>query len=129
MDDANSQSCRPDFAVLVYPAYLRKENGLAPELPVTSNVPPTLLVHNEDDKGFVPGTKIYHAALNQAKVPNSFLLYQTGGQRYGLRAKPEQGVYVWPRDCTAWLAKMNLCAPPVPADREKGSGPAGPKPQ
>ena len=40
VDDADRESCRPDFALLIYPAYLvTKDNKLAPELKVTSRTP------------------------------------------------------------------------------------------
>ncbi len=52
VDAADAVSCRPDFALLIYPAYLTvKEEGdkLAPELPVTANTPPSFLIQAEDD--------------------------------------------------------------------------------
>ena len=74
IDDADRQSCRPDFAVLVYPAYLARNGHVASDLNVTANVPPTLIVHSEDDEYYVPGSKLYHAALDEAKAPNQFIL-------------------------------------------------------
>jgi acetyl esterase/lipase len=80
IDDIDSQGCRPDFAVLVYPAYLDDKAGhVSPDLNLKANIPPTLIIHSEDDKTFVPGSKLYHAALDEAKVPTEFLLYPTGG--------------------------------------------------
>ena len=34
---------------------------------------------------FIVGSKLYHAALDRAKVPHEFLNYPTGGHGYGLR--------------------------------------------
>ena len=54
VDAADQQSCRPDFAMLIYPAYLADKQGkLASELVVTPQTPPTFLIHTKDDKTFV----------------------------------------------------------------------------
>src|SRR5262249_29901932 len=53
IDDADKESARPDFAMLVYPGHLApgKTNGstLNPNIPVTSETPPTFLVQAEND--------------------------------------------------------------------------------
>ena len=66
----------------------------------------TLIVHTEDDKPFVPGSKRYHAALDAAKVPHEFKLYPTGGHGYGLRCTGD--AKAWPDDTLAWLRKHGL---------------------
>jgi acetyl esterase/lipase len=51
-DAADELSCRPGFAVLVYPAYLTlkdDDDKVAPELRVTAHTPPTFLVQTQDD--------------------------------------------------------------------------------
>ncbi|HVU34401.1 MAG TPA: sialate O-acetylesterase [Opitutaceae bacterium] len=106
VDATDEQSCRPDFAVLVYPAYLEHDGRLAPDLPVDGQVPPTLIVHNEDDHAFVAGSKLYHAALVRAGVPNEFLLYRTGGHGYGLRCTLE--ARAWPHDALIWLHRIGV---------------------
>lgn len=106
VDAADQQSCRPDFAVLVYPAYLAKDGQVAPDLHLSANIPPTLIVHSEDDKTFVPGSRIYHAALTQAKVPHEFLLYPTGGHGYGLRCTRD--ARAWPQAALDWLHKIGI---------------------
>lgn len=106
VDAADDQSSRPDFAVLVYPAYLEKEGRVAPDLNLKANIPPTLIVSTEDDKTFVQGSKLYHAALDGAKAPNEFLLYPTGGHGYGPRS--EKDVRVWPQAALEWLHKVGV---------------------
>jgi len=107
IDEIDQQSCRPDFAVLVYPAYLDdKEGHVASDLNLKAKIPPTLIVHTEDDKTFVPGSKLYHAALDEAKVPNEFLLYPTGGHGYGLRCTKD--AKAWPQAALEWLHKIGV---------------------
>jgi acetyl esterase/lipase len=107
IDAVDKQSCRPDFAVLVYPAYLDDKYGhVATDLDLKANIPPTLIVHSEDDKNFVPGSRLYHAALDEAKVPNELLLYPTGGHGYGLRCTKD--ARAWPEHALDWLHKIGI---------------------
>ncbi len=107
IDAADEQSIRPDFAILVYPAYLATKDGkLAADLPITDKTPPTFMVHTEDDKSFVPGSKAYHAALEAAHIPNEFFLVPTGGHGYGLRSGKD--VKPWPKKCQDWLTKAGM---------------------
>lgn len=107
IDAVDQQSCRPDFAVLVYPAYLDDRNGqIAPDLNLKAKIPPTLIIHSEDDKNYIAGSKLYHAALDEAKVAHEFKLYPTGGQGYGLRGTRE--AKVWPEDALKWLHRIGV---------------------
>jgi acetyl esterase/lipase len=91
----------------VYPAYLNEGLGkISPALPVNDKTPPTFIVHAEDDKSFIAGSKVYHAALQQAKVPNEFFHCATGGHGHGLRS--DQAVGAWPKKCQEWLIKSGL---------------------
>jgi acetyl esterase/lipase len=111
IDEADKLSCRPDFTLLIYPAYLtaKSEHGpvLAPELPVTADTPPSFLIQAEDDSVGVENTLVYYAALRAAKVPAEAHLYPTGGHGYGLRstATPITG---WPRLAEAWLRSLGV---------------------
>ena len=69
VDAADTFSSRPDFNVLIYPAYLTvKEEGdkVSPELKVTKDTPPTFLVQAEDDSVRVETSLFYYAALRNA---------------------------------------------------------------
>ena len=107
IDAVDQQSCRPDCAVLVYPAYLDDKAGhVAPDLNLKASIPPTLIVHSEDDKTHVVGSKIYDAALTEAKVAHEFKLYPTGGHGYGLHC--DRDAKAWPQDAVAWLSKIGF---------------------
>lgn len=106
VDKVDAQSCRPDFAVLVYPAYLDDKKGnVASDLDLKADIPPTLIIHSEDDTAHVTGSKAYHTALDRAKVRHEFKLYPTGGHGYGLRCQKE--ARAWPQAALAWL-KTNV---------------------
>lgn len=104
IDEADDQPLRPDFAVLVYPAYL--DQGL-PKL-VDARTSPTFIAHAEDDKGFIKGSKLYHEALVTAKVPNDFFRVATGGHGHGLRSEKE--IKAWPERAEAWLRAVGVLA-------------------
>ncbi len=102
IDTVDQQSCRPDCAVLVYPAYLDDKSGhVAPDLNLKAAIPPTLIIHSEDDKTHVVGSKIYDAALTDVKVAHEFKLYPTGGHGYGLHC--DRDARVWPQDASDWF--------------------------
>ena len=105
VDDADKASCRPDFAVAVYPAYLTvKEQGdkISPELSVTTNAPPTFLVQTEDDSVRPESSLFYYLALKNSKVPAELHLYPTGGHGYGLRPS-KHNVTSWPKRAEEWM--------------------------
>lgn len=107
IDGVDAQSCRPDFAVLVYPAYLNDRNGgISSDLNLKAAIPPTLIVHSEDDQKFIAGSKQYAAALTESKLPHKFLLFPTGGHGYGLHCTREASV--WPQNAAQWLNEIGM---------------------
>lgn len=105
VDDADRVNCRPDFTMLVYPAYLtvkEKQDSLSPELQVNKNTPPTLLIQTGDDPVRVESSLFYYLALKRAGVPAEMHLYPTGGHGYGLRIK-EGNISTWPDRAAEWL--------------------------
>jgi acetyl esterase/lipase len=109
VDEADQVSCRPDFVMLIYPAYLTRKEGpeLAPELTVTSNTPPTFLVQTEDDPVHVENCLFYYLALKQAKVPAEMHLFAHGGHGYGLR-ESGQAVISWPKRAEEWMRGLGI---------------------
>jgi acetyl esterase/lipase len=106
IDSVDQQSCRPDFVLLIYPAYLEKQGKVAPDLNLKAKIPPTLIVQTEDDTRFVLGSELYDAALDEAKVPHDFKLYPTGGHGYGLHSTKD--VRAWPEHALQWLHKIGF---------------------
>jgi acetyl esterase/lipase len=112
VDVADKVSCRPDFAVAIYPGHMTehttKEFELNPEIPVTTNTPPTFLLQNEDD--YVDGVKqslVYYIALKKAKVPVEMHLYAQGGHAFGLRPT-KFPVSRWPELVEIWLGTIGM---------------------
>ena len=111
-DDADKQSARPDFAVLVYPGHLAPGkidgNTLNPNVPVTPETPPTFLVQAEnDDVDGVDQSLVYYAALKKAGVPVEMHLYAQGGHAFGLR-RTQLPITDWPRLVETWLRTIGM---------------------
>ena len=113
VDAADQVSCRPDFVVLIYPAYLTlKDQGdrIAPDLPISTNTPPTFLAMAQDDPVRVENVIFYAAALKKAQVPFELHVYPTGGHGYGLRPAKDF-VTTWPARVTDWFRSRDLLGP------------------
>ncbi|MGD0548797.1 MAG: alpha/beta hydrolase [Terracidiphilus sp.] len=105
IDAADRPSCRPDFAVIVYPGYLAladKNFAPNPEIIPTAQTPPTFIVQAEDDPAHVENAVVYFLALKNAKVPAELHIYAEGGHGYGLR-KNGLPVHDWPGLVEIWL--------------------------
>ena len=114
VDAADKESCRPDFAVAVYPGHMMENTSkhfqLNPYLPVTRSTPPTFVLQAEDDPiDYVQNSLVYYAALKKAGVPVEMHLYANGGHAFGLRSTtlPVTG---WPQLLEKWLRTIRMIA-------------------
>lgn len=108
VDALDKVSCRPDFCLLVYPAYLDGEKfQLADELKVSSETPPTMLIQAEDDKAYINSSLFYYYALKEAGVPAWMHLYSKGGHGYGLR-DTQAAVNEWPDRAEDWFRELGI---------------------
>jgi acetyl esterase/lipase len=114
IDAADAVSCRPDFCVLVYPAYLvekDKNNILAPELTVSAaNTPPTFLAVAENDTAYAESSLFYYIALRRAKVPAELHAYPDGGHGFGLRPTSSLSG-TWPARAADWMRASGWLTP------------------
>jgi acetyl esterase/lipase len=106
VDEKDDLSCRPDFALLIYPAYLDKgENRtLTPELKVNEQTPPMYLFATADDK-HGNSALIFAGALRDNNVPVELHLLPEGGHGYGLR-QGNAAAETWPTLAEKWLQKI-----------------------
>ena len=110
VDGADDWSCRPDFAVVVYPGYLAVEDkgfAFTEDIPVTKNTPPTFLVQAENDTAHVENAVVYFLALKNAGVPTELHVYAKGGHGYGLR-RTELPVTEWPDRVDEWMKTIGV---------------------
>src|SRR5271156_5563973 len=132
VDAADKESCRPDFAVPIYPGHLSlsaaewdakqgnkkfvihypatadKDLGLNPDIPVTHQTPPTFLLQAEDDDvDNVNDSLAYYIALKNAGVPVEMHLYAQGGHAFGLR-RTRFPITGWPQLVETWLGTIGM---------------------
>src|SRR5437016_8509898 len=112
VDAADKESCRPDFAVALYPGHLcnwpghpcsDKTFALNPHIHVTKQTPPTFLLQAEDDHvDNVNQSLVYYTALKNAGVPVEMHLYAHGGHAFGIR-RTKFPITEWPQLFEKWL--------------------------
>ncbi len=109
LDDIDAISCRPDFSVLIYPAWLvnDKTHELIPELKVTPQTPPMFIVQTNDDPINSESSVFMYLALKRAKVSAELHIFSAGGHGYGLRPS-DHPVHTWPARCAEWMKAMKL---------------------
>lgn len=121
MDAADTLSCRPDFAVIVYPGYLSPTQQTVapnPDIPATKDTPPALIVQAEDDPVHVENAVAYFLALKDAGVPAELHIYAQGGHGYGLR-RTTLPVTLWPRIVETWLCGLHILPPSASSSATK----------
>jgi acetyl esterase/lipase len=115
IDDIDKVSCRPNFAVVVYPGYLVPEDKdtdvLAPYIRIPVGTPPMFLVQASDDPESGPENSVaMYLALKQAHVPAELHVYAEGGHGFGVR-KSSRPCSTWPERCVAWLRNQGVLNP------------------
>lgn len=113
VDEADKESCRPDFAVALYPGHLAvpaKGFALNPDLRITRDTPPTFLLHAQDDPiDPVENSLVYYAALRKAGVSAEMHVFAKGGHAFGLR-RTAAAITAWPPLVETWLAAIGMIA-------------------
>ena len=107
-DDTDSISSRPDFALLIYPAYLDEgENRqLTRELLVNNKTPPMFIFATADDT-YGNSALVMATALREHKVPVELHVLPKVGHGYGLRSG-NIAAETWPALAELWLQKQVL---------------------
>lgn len=134
VDSADKESCRPDFAVALYPGHLslaaaewdakqgprnfvvplaanaNPQLTLNPAIPVTRDTPPTFLLQAENDHvDNVDDALSYYIALKDAGVPAEMHLYARGNHAFGLR-RTKDPITGWPALVETWLGTIGMMA-------------------
>ncbi|WP_209403548.1 alpha/beta hydrolase [Pseudozobellia sp. WGM2] len=127
IDDTDKQSARPDFMNLVYPVvtftqttkHSGSENNLlgetsnpdlerhfSNELQVTSDTPPTLLIHATDDKAVpVENSLLFFQALKDKGVSATMHIYPKGGHGFSL-AREDHHLRSWTERLFEWMESL-----------------------
>ncbi|MGB0371544.1 MAG: alpha/beta hydrolase [Opitutales bacterium] len=105
VDAFDNFSARPDFTILIYPAYfdLGEQGGLSPEINLRSSVPPMFMAVSSDDR-HANSSLVMGAALSRAKLGYELHVFPTGGHGYGMR-NGRHAAEAWPILCHDWLKR------------------------
>src|SRR5437773_20797 len=117
IDEIDKTSCRPNFAVAVYPGYLIEQQPagveinkdvLAPYIRIPRETPPVFLVHASDDTmAGAENSVVMYLALKRANVATELHVYSEGGHGFGVR-KSTLPCSTWTDRCVAWLQNQGL---------------------
>jgi acetyl esterase/lipase len=111
VDAADKESCRPDFAIALYPGHMRMEGKpfvLNPHIHFNKKTPPTFLLQAEDDPvDTINYSLLYYIGLKNAGVPVEMHLYAHGGHAFGLR-RTHFEITKWPKLVERWLKSIDM---------------------
>ena len=113
VDEADDQSCRPDFMIPIYAAYLGDHYNdavpsLGPLVRITGKTPPTFMAVTWDDRMRGAQAALLLVELKKAGVPAELHVFARGGHGYALRRSPHPVAAAWPKLCAAWLRDSGL---------------------
>ena len=115
VDATDNISCRPDFAIALYPGHIWENEGINekkfimnPNITFTKQTPPTFLLQAEDDPvDNINHSLLYYIALKNAKVPTEMHLYANGGHAFGVR-RTKLPITEWPTLMETWLKTIGM---------------------
>lgn len=113
VDEADELSCRPDFMLPIYAAYLGEkmddgEAKLGELVKVDAETPPTFMAVTADDRARGALAAFLFVELTKAGVPAEVHVFTNGGHGYGLRPSPHPVSTAWPQLAEAWMRDMGF---------------------
>jgi len=113
MDDADNESCRPDFAIAFYPGHMtfhtKKDYDLNSTIHVNSNTPPTFILQaGNDPVDSIRNSLVYYIALQKAGVSAEYHIYAEGGHAFGLNRAGQLPISGWPKLVETWLHTIKM---------------------
>jgi acetyl esterase/lipase len=114
MDEEDKESCKPNFAIAVYPGHIlehtTEEYELNPTIPINNNTPPTFLLQaGNDPVDTIQNSLVYYIALRKAGVSTEYHIYAEGRHAFGLR-KTNLPITNWTQLVETWLHTIKMIA-------------------
>jgi len=109
-DDVDKVSCKPDFAILIYPGGFdtKGQAQIRVKDKVTKDTPPMFLIHAFDDPVTANNSLALAVELKKVGVPTELHIYDAGGHGYGLRLVNTLPITTWPKRCEEWMQRRGL---------------------
>jgi acetyl esterase/lipase len=113
-DDVDKVSCKPDFAILIYPGGFdtKGQAQMRESIKVTKDTPPMFLIHAFDDPVTANNSLALAVELKKVGVPTELHIYDAGGHGYGLRLVNTLPITTWPKRCEEWMQRRGLLKQP-----------------
>jgi acetyl esterase/lipase len=115
IDAIDELSCKPDFAIAVYPGYLKPKDRdeLAPGLSVPAGTPPVFLAHGAEDIISPPEhSLVMWQALRRAGIPAELHIYAGVTHDFGVR-KLNRPSDAWTEACANWMRAQGWLVGPT----------------
>lgn len=100
LDAMDQASCKPDFGVLIYPAYLGKADKVAAPFDQVKDPQIPVFIAISRNDSFVKGVNLYVPVLKGAEVNHESHIYAEGAHGTGMHGFP------WPKDAEDWLRRV-----------------------
>ena len=97
IDAFDKIDCKPNFGILIYPAYLGKSGKVSVDVSEVKDASIPIFIAISKNDSFIAGVEAYVPILKKAKVPFEYHVYDKGGHGTGL------GGFPWTIACEAWL--------------------------
>jgi len=113
IDDVDTISCRPDFAIGVYSGYLKAKDKdqIDPSLRIPVGTPPIFLAHGGDDIISPPEHSVLmYLALKKAGIPAELHIYAMAAHDFGVRPS-DHPCSTWTHACATWLRHQGFLKP------------------
>jgi acetyl esterase/lipase len=116
IDASDQVSCRPDFVMLVAPAYLTTpivSQTLDPQLQldaIARNLTPPFFITSASTDKFTIGASLFALVLREKKIPVEVHLYEQGGHAEGIN---ERSNNQWPLMAADWMRRKGFIDAPT----------------
>ena len=121
-DDIDQVSCRPDFAVVIYPGGIVQkpakqdsapvpDGAMSPEITVTDKTPPAFIAMAGNDPVNPENAVYYYLALKHHGVRADLHIYSQGGHGFGMGKDPRLPCSTWPDRCADWMHNVGILSP------------------
>jgi acetyl esterase/lipase len=110
-DEIDKISCRPNFAVLAYPGYLKEndKDEISHQLDIPKGTPPVFLVHGTNDLISPPEHSVLmYLALKRAGVSAELHVYANTSHDFGIRSNDGRPYSTWPQLCAEWMRQQRF---------------------
>ena len=107
VDDVDKLSYRPDFTLLIYPAYLVDPETLTPnpEFRITPELPQFFIAQSENDTGHIRNSIGWFKAMLEAGIKAELHIWSEGGHGYGL-SRTGFPCMEWPSLAAKWIRQQ-----------------------